>query len=154
MWGKFDAFALHTTIIGCIHVAIGLSVVVINVTSKVGIVAKDISGSCQRIQVNLDGCTAFVNDVQVTTSYQQGEIGVRKIGDRVRVSVPNCGSPKLVSWIVCEQMLGVNMIHFVIPRGLNLSPTSHGIIGTWAFCGPARYNKEIGDVILLAQMTL
>ena len=105
----------------------------INVISKIGIVAKDINGSCQRIQVNLDGCTAFVNGVQVITSYQQGDIGVRKIGDRVRVSVPNCGSPNLVSWIVCEQMLGVNMIRFVISRGLNLRPTSHGIIGTWAF---------------------
>ena len=83
MRGKFDAFALHTTIIVCIHVGIGLSVVVINVTSKIGIVAKDINSSCMRIQVNLDGCTAFVNGIQVTTSYLQG-IGVRKIGDRVR----------------------------------------------------------------------
>ena len=106
----------------------GSDPVPINVITKIGILAIDSSGACQRILVDLDGCTAFVNGAQVT-SYQQADIGIRQIGDRVRVSVPNGGSPNLVSWVVCEQTLGVKMIRFVISRGLNLRPTSHGIIG-------------------------
>lgn len=103
--------------------------IAINVITKIGVVAIDSSGVCQWIKVDLDGCTAFVNGVQVNTSYQQADIGVRRIGDRVRVSVPNCGKPNLVSWVVCEQTMGVRMMRFVISRGLNLTPTSHGIIG-------------------------
>ena len=108
---------------------IGSDPIAINVITKIGIVATDSSGVCQWIKVELDGCKAFVNGVQVNTSYQQADIGVRRIGDRVRVSVPNCGNPNLVSWIVCEQTSGVKMIRFVISRGLNLRPSSHGIIG-------------------------
>ena len=100
----------------------------INIITKIGILAIDSSGACQRILVVLDGCTVFVNGAQITW-YQQADIGVRQISDRVRVSVPNGGSPNLVLWVVCEQRLDVKMIRFVISRGQNLRPTSHGIIG-------------------------
>ena len=47
----------------------------------------------------------------------------------MRVSVPNCESVQLVMWIVCEEVRGEEMLKFTITRGVNLRPTSHGLLG-------------------------
>ena len=125
----FNLVSDACTSVNAYYSSTGSHPVDINVITKIGIVAIDSNGVCQRIRVDLDGCTAFVNDTQINESYQLADIGVRRIGDRVRVSVPNCGNPNLVSWVVCEQTMGLKMIRFVISRGLNLRPASHGIIG-------------------------
>ena len=99
-----------------------------NVITQIGIIAKGISNQCRRILLNANGCTVAVNGTVVST-YQQDGIAVDKIGDRVRVTMPNCGSPSLVAWIVCEEVQNVKKLHFTVSRGVNLRPTSHGIIG-------------------------
>ena len=52
-----------------------------------------------------------------------------KHGRRVRISVPNCENVQLVMWIVCEEVRGEGMLRFIITRGVNLRPTSHGLLG-------------------------
>ena len=104
-----------------------------NVINQIGILAEDNNGQCQSIEVNLTGCAASVNGVGVTNYDQDGIHVIRRSQSqtfpRVRVSVPNCNNHEVVMWVVCEQRQGQSMIKFVVARGHNLSPTSHGLIG-------------------------
>ena len=74
-----------------------------NVITQIGILAKGISNQCRRILVNANGCTAAVNDISVST-YQQDGIAIAKTGNRIRVTMPNCGRPTLVAWILCLEV--------------------------------------------------
>ena len=56
-------------------------------------------------------------------------VQVRRYSNRVRVSVPKCDLVDLVMVVMVVEMRGENMIKFVIMRGVNLSPTSHGLVG-------------------------
>jgi predicted secreted protein len=103
-----------------------------NIINQIGVVAEDSTGQCQRIQVNLTECAASVNGVSVTSYNQNGISVIRRSGfkfPRVRISVPNCENIDLVMWVVCEERSGQPMIKFVVARGHNLTPTSHGLIG-------------------------
>ena len=62
-----------------------------NVITQIGILAKGISNQCRRILLNANGCSVAVNGTVVST-YQQDGIAIAKVGDRVRVTMPNCGS--------------------------------------------------------------
>ena len=112
----------------------------LNVIDQIGIRAVDSKGSISNIRVDLAGCASSINGTTITL-YQADGILLRKYSDRVRVSVPNCGrnSIQLVMWVVCQNnqltdpvtgnTLTIAMIKFVVARGLNLSPQSHGLIG-------------------------
>ena len=99
-----------------------------NIISKVGVLAEDNSRMCQQIEADLDGCTVHVNG-GVVTMYNQDGIRVMRWTNRIRISVPNCENVDLVMWMICEVRRGQPMMKFVVARGFNLRPTSHGLIG-------------------------
>ena len=104
----------------------------------------DSSGSCVFLQVNAGGddddCLALVHSdpdgdgelvsSEVTSQYSLSGISVLKRRSRVRISVPNCGTQRLVMHMLCSSSGGGGpMMRFDITRGINLSPTSHGLLG-------------------------
>jgi len=56
-------------------------------------------------------------------------IRVRRFSDRVRIAVPNCEYLELVMWVMYQERGDQRMLKFVITRGYNLAPTSHGLVG-------------------------
>ena len=109
----------------------------INVMDGIGIRAVDSTSQCHNIRVDLNGCRAFLDGVEIAMLYRMGGIFVRKYSTRVRIAVPNCDSNDLVMWVFCQtgtfengnMTLAAPMIRFVIARGFNLAETSHGILG-------------------------
>ena len=99
-----------------------------NIISKIGVLAEDSNRVCQQIEADLEGCTARVNGNNVTL-YNQDGIRVMHRANRTRISVPNCESTDLVMWVTCEVQGEQPMIRFVVARGFNLRPTSHGLVG-------------------------
>ena len=113
-----------------------------NVMDEIGVRAIDQNGLCHNIAVHIDSCSATVDGEQVIGNYRSAGIFVRNNYARhVRVSVPNCnGTSHLVMYIICQKDMLVedpyggpkftaSMIKFVIARGINLSPGSHGLLG-------------------------
>lgn len=106
-----------------------------NIIKSVGIRAVDSMDQCVDITVGLEnGCIPTVSPNQSSavemTRYTLHGVSVSKHqNNRVRVSVPNCENLQLVMWVVCEQVNSQEMIKFVITRGVNLRPTSHGLLG-------------------------
>lgn len=100
----------------------------LNFIGKIGILAVDNNGDCQRITVDANGCVASVGTTAVTPTaqYNNSGIKVRKNKRYYRIAVPNCELQDLVVWAICEHQ---NSLKFVITRGFNLQPTSHGLIG-------------------------
>ena len=100
-----------------------------NIMSKIGVLAEDNKGTCQQIEVDLEGCTAKVNGQVVSEYYQNGVRVVQRRGKRVRIAAPNCADTDVVMWVICEVQMKEPMIKFVISRGDSLRPSSHGLIG-------------------------
>ena len=110
----------------------------INVIDVVTVRAQDTAGMCRDIRMQLDGCSVSVDNMPVEDTYSMNGVTVRKYPSRVRVSVPNCVS-SVVMWMLCERgplqnpMSGgdvqMDMIKFVLARGVGLNPTSHGLLG-------------------------
>ena len=119
------------------HYARVRSDVDINVIDSIGVRAVNNASQCRNIMADLNGCRAFVDGVEITTSYRMGGISVRKYPTRVRIAVPNCEDHDLVMWVFCQTGTFENetatfeapMIRYVIARGFNLAETSHGILG-------------------------
>ena len=99
-----------------------------NFIRKIGVLAEDSNGVCQEIEADLEGCTARVNGNNVAM-YNQDDVLVVRRTNRIRISVPNCNNINLVMWVICEVRGGQSMLKFVVARGFNLNPTSHGLIG-------------------------
>ena len=105
-----------------------------NVISTIGVRASNHLERCVNIEVGLDnGCVPIITEdgftSQTTPRYQSAGITVSKHRNQVRVSVPNCQNIQLVMWITCQDASGFPMIRYDITRGINLRPTSHGLIG-------------------------
>lgn len=104
-----------------------------NIISAVGVKAVDTHGQCVEITVRLeDDCTPEISsDGRTFTSsrYALRGVSMRQYGRRVRISVPNCEKNKLSMWVICDRYRRQDMIKFVITRGVNLRPTSHGLLG-------------------------
>ena len=106
-----------------------------NIIHLVGVRSIDRTGQCVDITVGLDnGCIPQVStnhsSAVETERYSSEGVSVSTHqGNRARVSVPNCENLQLVMWVVCEMVNGQEMIKFVITRGINLRPTSHGLLG-------------------------
>ena len=99
-----------------------------NFIGKIGVLAVDNDGDCQHITVDGDGCVASVGSTAVTGAAPYNRSGVRVRMNRryYRIAVPNCELQDLVVWAICEER---NTLKFVITRGFNLQPTSHGLVG-------------------------
>ena len=104
-----------------------------NVIGSVGVRAADSAGNCHNIEVRLSqsgsSLDAFIDGNEVSSVTRVDSVQVRRYSNRVRVSVPNCELVDLVMWVMLVEMSGQAMIKFVIMRGVNLTPTSHGLVG-------------------------
>ena len=111
--------------------------ITLNIVDSIGVLAYD-QGICVNIGVSLKNCQASVNGANVSR-YNNNGIFVRSFNNRVRISVPNCAPTDLVMWVFCTsgrtedpytwKYYDFDFIRFVVMRGLNLDPTSHGLIG-------------------------
>jgi len=109
----------------------------INIIDTIGVRAVGNDAQCRNIQVDLDGCRASVDGVEITMPYRMAGISVHKYTNHVRIAVPNCEDHDLVMWVFCLSntfrsgtlTFQAPMIRFVIARGFNLQERSHGIIG-------------------------
>ena len=112
--------------------------ITLNIVDSIGVLAYD-QGICVNIGVSLKNCQASVNGANVSRRYNNNGISVRSFNNRVRISVPNCAPTDLVMWVFCTsgrtedpytwKYYDFDFIRFVVMRGLNLDPTSHGLIG-------------------------
>ena len=106
-----------------------------NIIGAIGIRAADSDGNCHNIEVRLSepGSSSplevLVNGVEVSGATQIDTVRLRKYSDRVRIAVPNCELVDLVMWVMYMEVGGQDRLKFVIMRGCNLAPTSHGLVG-------------------------
>ena len=100
----------------------------LNVIDQIGIRAVDNMGTCVNIAVNVLGCAASVNGMS-RLSYQQAGVRMRRFSNHVRIVVPNCADTNLVMRVFCQNISGIEMIKFVVSRGLNIREVAHGLIG-------------------------
>ena len=115
-----------------------------NIIDKIGIRTVDDNGQCVNILVDIDGCSASVNNVSLglLEMYSSGGLKVKRYSNRVRISTPNCNELTLVLWMICEKRAFIenpdyptssvdsDMIKLVVMRGLNAGHSSaHGLIG-------------------------
>ena len=105
-----------------------------NIMSEIGVRAATENNQCYNIRVNRDQCQAFVQgpdseEILLEENMITEGLSVRLYNDRVRISAPNCRQVTLVMWIICESRGGQDMLKFVVSRGVNLRPTSHGLLG-------------------------
>ena len=100
----------------------------LNFIGRIGVLAVDNDGDCRHITVDGNGCTATVGTTEVTQTapYNNSGVRVRRNKSYYRIAVPNCELQDLVVWAICENR---NTLRFVITRGFNLQPTSHGLVG-------------------------
>ncbi len=106
--------------------------------TKIGISAIDNDERSIFIEVGTgNGCTPIVrvdgsDGVEVVQYFSEG-VSVTRRRNRVRVSVPNCEDIQLVMSVLCENRTsdGVPTMRFDVTRGVNLSPTSHGLLGRY-----------------------
>ena len=74
----------------------------LNRMSEIGIYAVDTAGDCVKIKIDIDGCTGYLGDDILNSTYQLNGINVRPYPNRWRVSVPNCDSRRAVMYIFCD----------------------------------------------------
>lgn len=112
-----------------------------NIIRAIGIKAADSDRNCHNIEVRLtppevdSPISVHIDDNEVSGVVQVDKVRVRTYTNRVRVSVPNCELIDLVMWVLHMKVNDQDMLKFVISRGVNLAPTSHGLIGKIFLCG-------------------
>ena len=105
-----------------------------NIMGTIGVRASTNDDRCFNIRVEREGCRALASDgvmepAEIDSTFVTGGISVRRYPNRVRISVPNCEQVTLVMWVRCVTRGGQDMLDFVVSRGTNLRPTSHGLLG-------------------------
>ena len=103
-----------------------------NIISAIGIKVVGLYEGCYNIEVRLTSngsIETFVDENKVFGMIDFDGIQVMKISNLVRISVPNCDLVDLVMWVIPMSVDGQNRLKFVISRGCNLAPTSHGLLG-------------------------
>ena len=102
-----------------------------NVINKIGITAVDSDDNIQNIEIDQENCLATVGTTPVTSEmiYHSANITVRRRRNGYRIAVPNCQPRHLVIWVTCQSTQDADLLKFVIARGRNLMPTSHGLVG-------------------------
>ena len=109
----------------------------LNFISEIGVKAVDLDGECVTVNVSVDNdCvpSIYLGDEHVLSMprYNNAGVVIRQSGKSVRISVPNCANTQLVMWIKCREVNQQPQLRFDITRGLNLNPTSHGLLGELA----------------------
>ena len=115
--------------VNALYISLGNTV---NIIGGIGVTAVDQDGICHRIEVRLDDqCSVFVDALSIRRSYSGAGISVTVTPsiNRITIVVPNCGNLDLVIRFECISGRGPMMSRFTIIRGLNLQPTSHGLVG-------------------------
>ena len=116
-----------------------------NIVSAIGIKAADGNGNCHNIEVRMTPpevnapISVHIDDNEVSGVVLVDRVRVRTYTNRVRISVPNCELIDLVMWVLHMKVNDQDMLKFVISRGVNLAPTSHGLIGKIFLCGMYMY---------------
>lgn len=108
-----------------------------NIISAIGIRASDDTNTCHNIEITQNDitgiCETSINGgplLSVGGEITMSGVNVKqRMMSRVRVSVPNCERIPLIMWIACENIGGQPMMKFDISRGVNLHPSSHGLLG-------------------------
>ena len=102
-----------------------------NIISAIGVTTIDQNGICHQIEANTDQCSVSVDGspLAVGVSYNNAGISVIRYQGRVKIAVPNCGRKELVLWFICKTVLNAITVEFIIARGVNLQPSSHGLVG-------------------------
>ena len=95
---------------------------------KISVLAPGRDGQCRQVMVDVNGCQATVGGREVSV-YRESGVVVRKLHNRVYISVPNCHELPTVMWVTCTAEEGEDLLHFRVSRGGSLAPTAHGIIG-------------------------
>ena len=95
---------------------------------KIFILAPGRDGQCRQVTVDVSGCQVTV-DGQEVSMYRESGLVLRKLRNRVYVSVPNCHELPTTMWVTCTEEEGEDLLHFRVARGGSLAPTAHGIIG-------------------------
>ena len=106
----------------------------LNFISEIGVKAVNLRNECVTVRVPVDtNCVPEIRQgdegIMGVPRYEDAGVSVRRSGTAVRVSVPNCANSRLVMWIMCRNTTGQLQLRFDITRGLNLKPTSHGLLG-------------------------
>ena len=91
-------------------------------------------GPCLNVRVTRDGCRAFVSaldltEIEIDSTFSMRGVMVHRYLNRVRISTLNCDEVTLVMWVQCVTLGDQDMLHFVVLRGVNLRPTTHGLLG-------------------------
>ena len=124
-----------------------------NVISAIGVTAIDRNGICHQIEANIDQCSVSVDGspLAVGTSYNNVGISVIRYEGRVKIAVPNCGRAELILWFICKTVHNTTTSEFIIARGVNLQPPSHGLVGKMIIVIViAQYNnKDINPINVL-----
>ena len=102
-----------------------------NIISAIGVTAIDRNDVCHQIEASIDQCSVSVdgNSLAIGASYSNGGITVIRYQGRVKIAVPNCGRKELILWFICKTVHNAVTSEFIIARGVNLQPTSHGLVG-------------------------
>jgi hypothetical protein len=122
-------------------VVIDDQVIEFNIIDQIGVIAINDDKECVEITVDVNGCKAEVKGAPIASQFKDKGISVRKIQNRVRIAVPNCGEQRLIMWVTCEtrtltapktlvEFKDFPVLRFDVKRGLNFGHVdSHGIIG-------------------------
>lgn len=131
----------------------------LNAVTRIGVTAINSNDECIFIDTGIQNdCVPAVTSANRTLSLEDGirynsnGVSVSKRRNNVRISVPNCASTRLVMYLTCIEREGgsgsFSMIRFDVTRGVNLSPTSHGILGklkgTGGGRGEGRARRKVG----------
>ena len=102
-----------------------------NFISAIGVTAIDQNGLCHEIETSIDQCSVTVDGTPLALgrSFDDAGITVIRYQNRVKITVPNCGRRELILWYICKAVHNVIVSEFIIARGVNIQPTSHGLVG-------------------------
>ena len=102
-----------------------------NIISAIGVTAIDQDGVCHQIEASIDQCMVTVDGtpLDIQKPYNDAGITVIRYQGRIKIAVPNCGKTDLVLWFICKNVHNVLISEFIIARGVNIQPTSHGLVG-------------------------
>ncbi len=115
----------------------------LNIIDEIGVRAVDEMDQCVNVSVDVDMCSAKINQrsLALNERYSRNGVSVRRYSNRVRISVPNCNDLTLVMWVICQRhtledpsqpgaSVTGDMIKFVVMRGLNFRQRrAHGLLG-------------------------
>ena len=126
-----------------------------NIIDEITVLTVGLDRVCKNVSVSVSGCRVSVDGTFISSTYSSAGISIRIYENRIRITAPNCQDVDLVMWVFCKQTtlkgspeqgegnitVGVDVLHFVIIRGLNIRETTHGLLGEQTI--PPSYTPQI-----------